>query len=254
MPLRVGLRSSELFEVRLSESGRPRPPLPPRPSVRPRPTVVRGARGLPASSSDSGDRRPRRASGRPLPPDPRASGRPPERPAGAPVRDGPERVAGAPDRGAPGRPVPVRGGPDRAAPERGAPVRGVPDRDEGAPERDEAAPERPSEREAPERLSEPDLGAGRPRPVLLERGAGPPLADDPLDDDPPLPAPRRSGRPRPAELLDPPRPELPPLDRLPDELPRAAEPPELDRVGLPLFLPSSRRALRGESATFSSCR
>ena len=30
-----------------------------------------------------------------------------------------------------------------------------------------------------------------------------------------------------------------------DEPPRAAEPPELDRVGLPLFLPSSRRTLRG---------
>jgi hypothetical protein len=99
MPLRVGLRSSVLREVRLFplEAGRPRPPPPAR------------APGGPLDRPRTLSERPRppRSSGRPRPPVPRASGRPPERPR-----------SGFPDpvRPVSGRPVAARGS-ERPRPE-----------------------------------------------------------------------------------------------------------------------------------------
>lgn len=94
MPLRVGLRSSVLREVRLLEpdAGRPRPdwgrPRPPRASGRPRPPVPRASGRPPERPRSSGRPRPApvRALGPPLALDPRDSGRP--LPLPAPLRSG----------------------------------------------------------------------------------------------------------------------------------------------------------------------
>ena len=98
MPLRVGLRSSVLRDVRLLplDGGRPRPP--PARRARPRPPGRRGLRSGRTARDDRaaprGGHDPTAGSGRPRPPVPRASGRPPERPA----------CSGRPDR----RVVPAR--------------------------------------------------------------------------------------------------------------------------------------------------
>ena len=90
MPLRVGLRSSVLREVRFlvpRSAGRPRP-VPERDCGRPRPPAplaggrppARGSGRPPSRDCGRSAPRPPRASGRPRPPVPRASGRPPDRP------------------------------------------------------------------------------------------------------------------------------------------------------------------------------
>lgn len=150
MPLRVGLRSSWLRDVRLlpPDAGRPRP-LPP---VR----APGGPLDRPRTPSDRP--RPPRSSGRPRPPVPRASGRPPDRP---------RSCFPYPDRPPSGRPVADRGsGRPRPALERGfGPPLALEPRDSPRP-----LPPAPRRSGRPER---PD--AGRPLAALLvpRRGGRP---------------------------------------------------------------------------------